>query len=154
MQRTCSFKLRLDSPQHVTRARGLYERALAIDHRSVRALVGIAELDLQRGGFLLTDEPTACFSAAETNAIKALSLPPDDALAHLVLGSLYILTNRAAQGIAECEHALRLDRNLASAHGAIGAAQLLLGQPAETERHILEVVSSLPARHNCPPLVV
>ena len=31
-----------------------------------------------------------------------------------------ILTKRAAEGIAECEHALALDRNLADAHSLIG----------------------------------
>ena len=76
--------------------------------------------------------------AAETNAIKALSLAPDHALAHLVLGGVYIFTNRAAQGIAECEQALALDRNLADAHGAIGLAKIFMGRAAETEGHILE----------------
>ena len=33
-----------------------------------------------------------------------------------MLGIVEILTKRAAEGIAECEHALALDRNLASAH--------------------------------------
>jgi TolB-like protein/class 3 adenylate cyclase len=127
-----------NNPQHFTQARGFYERALAIDHRSVCALVGMAEFDLMRGATLLTDDPTACFSAAETNAISALSLAPDDAVAHLVLGCVYVLTNRAGQGIAECEHALRLDRNLAGAHSSIGAGKYFLGQSAETERHVVE----------------
>jgi len=70
--------------------------------------------------------------------ITALSLAPDHARAHLRLGGLYIFTNRAAQGIAECEHALLLDRNLADAHSAIGLAKYFMGQSAETEGHILE----------------
>ena len=90
------------------------------------------------GASLLTDDRTARFSAAETNVIKALSLAPDHAQAHLRLGGVYIFTNRAAQGIAECEHALLLDRNLAGAHSAIGLAKYILGQAAETEGHILE----------------
>ena len=59
-------------------------------------------------------------------------------LVHLILGGIYILTNRAVQGIAECEHALALDRNLASAHGVIGLAKVLMGRAAETEGHVLE----------------
>jgi TolB-like protein len=126
------------TPEQLTRARGLFKRALTIDPRSIRALVGLASIDLIIAGSLLTDDRTARCPAAETNAIKALSLVPDDALAHKLLGCVYILTNRAAQGIAECELALELDRNSADAHGLIGLAKLLMGRAAETEGHILE----------------
>jgi tetratricopeptide (TPR) repeat protein len=54
------------------------------------------------------------------------------------LGGVYIYTNRAAQGIAECEQALALDRNHAYAHSAIGLAKLYMGRAAETEGHVLE----------------
>jgi TolB-like protein/class 3 adenylate cyclase len=83
------------TPEYVTQARGFFERALAIDHRSFVALLGMANVDLTAAFSLLTDEPTAGLSAAETNAIKALSLAPDDAYVHLILGGIYILTNRA-----------------------------------------------------------
>jgi hypothetical protein len=69
-------------PEHLTHARGFFERALAIDHRTVGALVGIAVADLRMGASLLTDVRAARFSAAETNVVKALSLAPDHALAH------------------------------------------------------------------------
>ena len=125
-------------PKHLTQARGFFERALTIDPRSVGALVGIATVDQRMGASLLTDDRAASFSAAETNLIKALSLAPDHAEAHGTLGGVYIFTNRAAQGIAECEHALLLDRNLARVHSAIGLAKYFMGQSAETEGHILE----------------
>ena len=41
---------------------------------------------LHMGASFLTDDRAARFSAAETNAIKALSLAPDHAWAHLALG--------------------------------------------------------------------
>jgi TolB-like protein/class 3 adenylate cyclase len=126
------------TPEHITQARGFFERALAIDHRTVGALVGMAAVDGMIGASLMTDDRTARFSAAETNVITALSLAPDHAVAHWRLGGVYIFTNRAAQGIAECEHALLLDRNLADAHSSIGLAKYFMGQSAETEGHILE----------------
>lgn len=126
------------TPEHLTRARGFFERALAIAPRSVEALVGLAGVDVTMGGNLLTDDQAPLFYAAETNVIEALSLAPDDALAHWVLGAVYNFTNRAAQGIAECRQALALDRNLAGAHGSIGAAKFLMGRADETEDHILE----------------
>ena len=128
----------------MTEARGFFERALAIDTRSVGALVGMAIVDLTIGASLLADDRAARLFAAETNAIKALSLAPEHAPAHRVLGGVYIFTNRAAQGIAECERALALDRNLADAHGAIGIAKYFMGRAAETEGHILEALRLSP----------
>ncbi len=126
------------TPEHMTQARGFFERALVIDHRTVGALVGMAAVDGMIGASLMTDDRTARFSAAETSVITALSLAPDHAKAHLGLGKVYIFTNRVVLGIAECEHALLLDRNLADAHSAIGLAKYFMGQSAETEDHILE----------------
>jgi tetratricopeptide (TPR) repeat protein len=54
------------------------------------------------------------------------------------LGLVQLFTKRAAQGIAECEQALALDRNLARAHAQIGLAKYLLGRGTETEPHIKE----------------
>jgi len=59
-----------------------------------------------------------------------------------------IFTNRAAQGIAECERALALDRNLASAHASIGAAKLYLGRGGETEAHIEQALRLSPRDNN------
>src|SRR5215471_4190992 len=128
----------------MTQARGFFARALAIDPRSIGALVGMAIVDLTIGASLLADDRTACLLAAETNASKALSLAPDHAPAHRVLGGVYIFTNRAAQGIAECERALTLDRNLADAHGAIGIAKYFMGRAAETESHVLKALRLSP----------
>jgi hypothetical protein len=46
------------------------------------------------------------------------------------------LTKRAAEGIADCEHALALDRNLAHAHAFIGIGKVFIGRAEETEAHI------------------
>ena len=76
--------------------------------------------------------------------IKALSLAPRHASAHALLGVAQVMTNRAAQGIAECEQALALDRNLAGAYACIGLAKYLLGRAAETEAHIHEALRLSP----------
>jgi TolB-like protein len=132
------------TPEHMTQARGFYERALALDPGNIEAMVGMAAVDYTVGIVLLTDDKLAFCSAAETNAIKALSLAPDDARAHLVLGGVYILTNRAAQGIAECEHALGIARNFASAHSTMGYAKYCMGRAAETEGHVVEALRLSP----------
>ena len=96
------------------------------------------------GAAVLSEDRIARFSAVETNAIKALSLAPNYAMAHLILAVAYVITNRAAQGISECEYALALDRNLAEAHGCIGTAKIFMGRAAETEGHILEALRISP----------
>ena len=54
------------------------------------------------------------------------------------------MTNRVAQGIAECERALALDRNLADAHGMFGSAKVYIGRSEETEAHINEALRLSP----------
>jgi TolB-like protein len=126
------------TPEHLSQARGFFERALAIEPRSVGALVGMASVDATMGAYMLTDDRSERLSTAEANATRALSLAPDRALAHRVLGTVYNMTKRSAQGITECEQALALDRNLADAHAVIGMAKYYLGRAAETEGHIIE----------------
>jgi tetratricopeptide (TPR) repeat protein len=132
----CSYKG--PTPEYTAEARGFFERALEIDPRSIGALIGMALVDLTMGAAMLADERAAHFSAAETNSIKALSLAPDHALAHLNLGVIYTFTNRAARWIAEFEQVLLLDRNSADAHAYTGLAKFFLGRAAETEAHVLE----------------
>ena len=104
----------------------------------------MAVVDAAAVGMALTDDRAARLAAAETALIKALSLAPQHARAHWLLGHVQIFTNRAAQGIAECEQALALDRNLANAHAYIGRAKYLLGRGEETEAHVQEALRLSP----------
>jgi TolB-like protein/class 3 adenylate cyclase len=116
------------TPKTTAQARGFFDRALAADPSNIDALVGSALADARAGASLFANDPAAALAAAEAKLIKALSSVPDHARAHLHLGIVYIYTNRAAQGIAECEHALKLDRNLAYAHALIGNAKYFIGR--------------------------
>jgi TolB-like protein/class 3 adenylate cyclase len=130
--------------EHMAQARGLFERALALDPGNVEALVGTAVVDFNRGVTFSIDDQTASLTAAETTLIKVLSMAPQHAQAHMYLGVVHIFTSRAAQSIAECEQALALDRNLANAHGWIGHAKFHLGRVEETEAHIHEALRLSP----------
>jgi TolB-like protein/Flp pilus assembly protein TadD len=132
------------TPEYMTRALGFFERALALDPENIEALVGTAQINLATGGNDLTDDQASCFAAAETALIKALSLAPQHARAHRILGHVKISTNRGAQGIAECEQALALDRNLAISHASIGFAKHVMGRGQETEAHINEALRLSP----------
>ena len=71
-------------------------------------------------------------------------MAPQHAMAHIFSGPSKCLTNRATQGIAECEQALALDRNLANAHAVIGLTKIYIGRGAETEAHINEALRLSP----------
>jgi tetratricopeptide (TPR) repeat protein len=131
--------------EYLTQARDYFERALTLDPGNIEALVGTAQVEIAlAAGFLFSDDRIARLAVAETTLIKALSLVPNHAVAHAALGIVQTLTNRAAQGIAECERALALDRNLATAHTFIGLAKYPLGRAEETEAHILEALRISP----------
>jgi len=132
------------TPEYMEKARGLFERALSLDPLNIEALVGMASVDIAVAGAFITDDRTARLAKAETTLMKALSHVPNHALAHMLLGCVQMYTNRAAQGVAECEHALALDRNLADAHSFIGLGKYLMGRGAETEAHIREAIRLSP----------
>ena len=132
------------SPDNVTQARRFFDRALAADPENVEALVGSARADAVEGAVLFSTDPIAAFAAAEAKLTNALSLVPDHARAHMLLGFVEMMTKRAAEGIAKCEHALALDRNLASAHSFIGRGKTLVGRAEETETHVAEALRLSP----------
>ncbi len=134
--------------EYMTQAQAFFDRALALDSGNIEALVGSARVKAAIGGNLETDDWKAHFAAAEVALTRALSLAPNHARAHSVLGLVQSFTNRAVQGIAECERALALDRNLADAHGFIGLAKFFLGRSEETEAHIHEALRLSPRDNN------
>ena len=119
-------------------ARSFFDRALAADPHNVDALYGSGRVDVGEGEANFVSDAMAAFAAAEAKFSKVLSSVPDHAHVHLSLGYVKILTKRVAEGIAGCEHALVLDRNLAAAHSAIGLGKTYAGRAEETEAHILE----------------
>ena len=126
------------TPEYLAQARNFYDRALTLDPRNVDAMVGMATLVATIAGSFASDDRAAQLAAAETMLNSALSMDPHYAGAHLAMGAVLMFTNRANQGIRECEHALVLDRNLADAHGCIGMAKYFVGRAEETEAHIHE----------------
>ena len=127
-----------------SKARFHYDRAIDLDGNNVDALVSRANLDLVFAANYLSDDRAERRRSAEADLGKALKLSPDNAKAHCALGVLRMYGNRAIQGIAECERALAIDRNLAAAHGWIGLAKFFAGRNEETEAHIREALRISP----------
>ena len=132
------------TPEYMSQARDFFERALTLDPGNIEALVATAQVDSAVGANFFAKTGSRVWRTAETASIKALSIAPNHAVAHMALAVVQMFTNRAAQGIAECERALALDRNLATAHAFIGLAKYALGRAEETEAHILEALRISP----------
>ena len=129
---------------NLAQAQSFFDRALTADPGNVDALIGSARADAVEGANFFVTDSMAAFTAAEAKLAKALSSVPDHALGHLYLGFVDIMTKRAAEGIAECEHVLELDRNLAAAHASIGFGKVFIGRAEETEAHIVEALRLSP----------
>jgi TolB-like protein/class 3 adenylate cyclase len=126
------------TPEYLAQARELFEQAVALDIKNVEAMLWIATVDVIAASAFVGGDRTQRFAAAETTALEALSVAPNHAFAHVVLGVALMHTNRAGQAITENERALALDRNLALAHVEIGVAKYFMGRGAETEDHVNE----------------
>ena len=133
-----------ETPEYAAQAKEFFVRALALDPGNLEALVGGAFVDAVVGAHMFSNDRAERLAAAEAAATKALSLAPNHAWAHMVLGSVQIFTNRPLQGIAECERALGLDRNLAMARSYIGHAKISVGRSEETEAHVAEALRLSP----------
>jgi tetratricopeptide (TPR) repeat protein len=132
------------NPENMAQARGYFERAAALDPGNLDALLGIGRVDYSVGGAHLSDDFDARLAAAEGAIAKVLSLRPNDAPAHEIMGGVLNQTHRSEQGIAEFERALALDPNPATAQGDIGLAKIFVGHPEETGAHENEALRLSP----------
>ena len=130
--------------ENITRARDYFERAVALDPANVDALVGAARVDVLLGAVYANDERAERLAAAEALLLKGISIAPRNYWAHLWLGFVEILTNRASRGIGELERVLTLNRNIGAAHAWIGLAKIALGRAEETEAHVAEAFRIAP----------
>jgi tetratricopeptide (TPR) repeat protein len=125
-------------PVNLSHARTFFEQAVDRDAGNIEAVVGTAFVDAMRGTAMLTGDRTGRLMAAEASLVKVLACAPNHAMAHCLFGVVQIFTKRAAEGIAECERALALDRNLTTAYAWIGLGKCYLGRAEETEAYITE----------------
>jgi TolB-like protein/Flp pilus assembly protein TadD len=132
------------NPEYMARARGFFERALALDSGNLDALLGVGRVDYSVGGAHLSEDRGAQLAASEATIAEVLSQRPNDALAHEIMGGILSQMKRAEQGIAELERALALNPNLAAAHGDIGLAKIFVGRAEETGAHETEALRLSP----------
>ena len=132
------------NPADIDRARGFFERALALDPNNLDAALGKVMADFQLAVSYSVDDRFERLHSIEAQLNRVLSQSPNNAGAHFLMGRILNQTNRQAQAIEELNRALTLNPNLASAHALIGLAKLYEGHPEETESHELEALRASP----------
>jgi TolB-like protein/DNA-binding winged helix-turn-helix (wHTH) protein/Tfp pilus assembly protein PilF len=109
------------------RAIDFYERALALDPRSVEARTLLANLLMSRVLREQTDTADADTARADELVKQALAASPNNASAHYVKGNILRIRGRCLEAIPEFERVIAADRNFAAAYGNLGWCKFLTG---------------------------
>jgi TolB-like protein/Flp pilus assembly protein TadD len=122
----------------------MFERALALDPRSVAALSSLAGVLAGRAGEGWADSPDADIARAEGLANQALAASPRSPVAHYAKGQVLRIQGRCEGAIAEYETAISLDRNLVFPIAALGWCKLLTGSMEEVIPRIEQAIRLSP----------
>lgn len=120
------------SREQLAQARGLFERALAIDSGLPKALVGLSQTLAMEVNYRWSDAPTDQLRHADEAVTRVVSAFPNDAMAHFVKGEVVRAAGRTIEtAIGEYEAAIAINPSLAPAYGALGGAEIRAGRSAE-----------------------
>jgi adenylate cyclase len=114
-----------------TEAIGWFERALALDPRSVKAQSSLAVSLVGRVLDGMTDTPAADLQRAEELAEKVIAVSPRDARAHFARGQVHRVMGRYDEAMREYEMVLELNRNWMRVIGDLGWCKFLIGSIEE-----------------------
>jgi TolB-like protein/class 3 adenylate cyclase/Tfp pilus assembly protein PilF len=115
------------TPDKYVHAISLFERALALDPRSVEAQSRLA-IELTAGVLDQMSASTAAHIArAERLVRQALEAAPRSPLAHFAKGQVLRAQRRYKEAIAEYETAITFDRNWVNAFGLLAECKLFAG---------------------------
>jgi len=129
--RAAYWKSGLQSPDSFAETLGLYERALALDPRSVEAKSQIANMLAVRAANGWSESPESDFRRAEEIAEQALEASPRDYLARYAKGSVLRFQSRCEEAIPEYEAALESNPNWLNSLDFLAACKLLTGSIEE-----------------------
>jgi adenylate cyclase len=110
----------------------LFERALALDPRSVDAQSSLASALANGVNTGVTDSAAADIARAEGLAGQALAASPRSLLAHWTKGQVLRWQGRCEEAIPEYETVIALNRNSSYAYGNLGWCKFLTGSIEET----------------------
>jgi tetratricopeptide (TPR) repeat protein len=105
----------------------LFERALALDPRSVEAQTRLAQALVTRAFFIAPEAARTYHERAEITIAEALASSPEYPLAHLAKGNMLYQQRRCEDAIPEFERVLAVDRNAVGAAANLGFCKFLTG---------------------------
>jgi TolB-like protein/class 3 adenylate cyclase/Tfp pilus assembly protein PilF len=132
----CMFRGRAVLAKSLTRdsyaeAIGSFERALALDPRSVEAQLRLVQALTGRVLDGMSSTEAADIARAEDLLGQAFAISPDIAFAHYAKGQVLRAQRRYADAIPEYETAIALDRNSVRSFAHLGQCKLYTGSLAE-----------------------
>jgi adenylate cyclase len=124
------------SKANVSEAAALFEKALQIDHDSLRAIIGLSRA--KSAGVLSrwSENPAADIELASKLATRALEIDGGSALARFAKGEVYRAKREFEQSFAMYESAIESDQNFSTAYAVAGHTKTLTGQAEETRAMI------------------
>jgi len=108
-------------------AQALLEKATAIDPNYGQAL-GVLAASHTFSAYMGWADMATSIPIAERAALAAVRADNEDSWAHYALASVYLLTRRFEDSLAEFELALRLNPNFSMAQGILGLALAFCGR--------------------------
>jgi TolB-like protein len=106
---------------------GLFERALALDPRSVEAQSRLAIALTARVLDQMTDSTASDIARADALIRRLLVMTPHSLLTHVAKGQVLRVQRRYAEAIPEYETAITLNRNWVNAFGPLAECKLFAG---------------------------
>jgi TolB-like protein len=134
------------SRESAAEAIGLFERALALDPRSVEAQSRLAQALALHGRESAPDVARADNERAEILIEQALASSPEYPVAHQAKGNLLTEQRRCEDAIPEYEKVLAVDRNAVGAAAGLGFCKFLTGGSDAEAIELLEQAIRLSPR--------
>jgi adenylate cyclase len=140
-------RARPPSRDNRTEAIGEFERALALDPRSVEAQSWLAITLMGLVMDNMSDSPAADLARAEALAAQALAASPRNLLAHSVKGQMLRAQNRFDEAIAEYEKLLALNRNYVHAYSHLAQCKIYTGSIDQVAQLAEQAIRLSPRDH-------
>jgi len=126
------------------KARALAEQAIASDPGGAAGYCALAVTHFTDSSYGWGESAAQSVGAARDAAQLAVEKDDRDALAHTVLGFVYLVMRRHGDAIRRSEIAVELDPNLPLARAALGGALAMSGKPEEGIAHLDEALRLSP----------
>ena len=120
----------------LTRARALFEQALAVEPDSIRALCSLTIAHTAEVRHLISSNPEMQTNLAAQAVERALSLAPHSARAHYALGDVLHIRGDLEGALRAYQTAVEIDPSNSWAHLRVGVMKHALGRLEEVPAHM------------------